>query len=50
MDKQRLSIRVDSERSEKLERAARQRQKTMTAWIEDWIDRLEEKPSFAAHL
>jgi predicted transcriptional regulator len=45
--KERLSIRVDPERLEKLRRIAKQRKKTMTQLIEDWIDKLkEEKPSF----
>jgi hypothetical protein len=55
--KERLSIRVDSERLEKLRRVAKQKRKTMTQLIEDWIDRLQEeklpaygrgfKPSFS---
>ncbi|WP_016952031.1 DUF6364 family protein [Anabaena sp. PCC 7108] len=44
--KERLSIRVDPQRLEKLRRVAKQKHKTMTQLIEDWIDRLqEEKPS-----
>jgi predicted DNA-binding ribbon-helix-helix protein len=47
MDKQRFSIRIESERMEKLRRVAKQRKKTMTQLVEDWIDRLEEKPPSA---
>ncbi|MBS9394011.1 MAG: hypothetical protein HEQ29_12975 [Dolichospermum sp. LBC05a] len=44
--KERLSIRVNSQRLEKLRRISGQKRKTMTQLIEDWIDRLqEEKPS-----
>ena len=35
--KERLSVRVDSERLEKLRRVAKQKRKTMTQLIEDWI-------------
>lgn len=46
MIKQRLSIRVAVSRLEKLRRIAKQKEKTMTQLIEDWIDKLkEEKPS-----
>jgi hypothetical protein len=46
MTRDRLSIRVDSDRLEKLRRVAVSKRKTMTQRIEDWIDRLqEEKPS-----
>jgi uncharacterized protein (DUF1778 family) len=38
--KERLSVRIDPERLEKLRRAAKQKHKTMTQLIEDWIDRL----------
>ena len=58
--KERLSVRVDSERLEKLRRVAKQKRKTMTQLIEDWIDRLQEekspaygrgfKPSFSVNL
>ncbi|MCC5599247.1 DUF6364 family protein [Nostoc favosum] len=49
--KERLSIRVDTERLEKLRRIAKQKRKTMTQLVEDWIDRLqEEKPSFMTGL
>ena len=40
--KERLSIRVNSQRLEKLRRIAGQKRKTMTQLIEDWIDRLQE--------
>jgi len=41
-----LSVRVDTDRLEKLHRVAASKRKTMTQMIEDWIDRLqEEKPS-----
>jgi hypothetical protein len=43
--KQRLSIRVDPQRLEKLRRTAKQKRKTMTQLIEDWIDRLQEEKS-----
>jgi uncharacterized protein (DUF1778 family) len=46
MTRDRLSVRVDSDRLEKLRRVAASKRKTMTQMIEDWIDRLqEEKPS-----
>jgi hypothetical protein len=46
MERERLSLRVSKSRLEKLRRIARQREKTMTQLIEDWIDKLkEEKPS-----
>lgn len=46
MSKERLSIRVSSNRLEKLRRIAAAKEKTMTQMIEDWIDKLkEEKPS-----
>jgi hypothetical protein len=58
--KEKLSVRVDSERLEKLRRVAKQKRKTMTQLIEDWIDRLQEekspaygrgfKPSFSVKL
>jgi hypothetical protein len=44
MEKERLSVRIESERLNKLRRVAKQRRKTMTQLIEDWVDRLEEKP------
>jgi len=43
--KERLSVRVDSERLEKLRTVAKQKRKTMTQMIEDWIDRLQEEKS-----
>ena len=43
--KERLSIRVDPQRLEKLRRIAKQKRKTMTQLIEDWIDRLQEEKS-----
>ncbi|MGF1575002.1 MAG: hypothetical protein ACFCU9_03495, partial [Cyanophyceae cyanobacterium] len=46
MTRDRLSIRVDSDRLEKLRRVAASKRKTMTQMIGGWIDRLqEEKPS-----
>ena len=46
MIKQRLSIRIAVSRLEKLRRIAKQKEKTMTQLVEDWIDTLkEEKPS-----
>jgi hypothetical protein len=38
--KERLSVRVDPKRLEKLRKIAKQKRKTMTQLIEDWIDRL----------
>ena len=46
MKKERFSIRVESERLQKLRRIAIERKKTMTQLVEDWIDLLEEKQSF----
>lgn len=43
--KERLSIRVDPQRLEKLRIIAKQKRKTMTQLIEDWIDRLQEEKS-----
>jgi hypothetical protein len=43
--KERLSMRVDPQRLEKLRRIAKQKRKTMTQLIEDWIDRLQEEKS-----
>jgi hypothetical protein len=41
-----LSIPVDSERLKKLRRIAKQKNKTLTQSIEEWIDKLKkEKPS-----
>ena len=41
-----LSLPVDSERLKKLRRIAKQKNKTLTQSIEEWIDKLkEEKPS-----
>lgn len=45
MEKQRLSIRIESERLSKLRRVAKERRKTMTQLIEDWIDKLKEEKS-----
>jgi uncharacterized protein (DUF1778 family) len=45
MTRDRLSIRVDSDRLEKLRRVAASKRKTMTQMIEDWIDRLQEEKS-----
>jgi uncharacterized protein (DUF1778 family) len=46
MTKERLNLRVSSTRLDKLRRVAKQREKTMTQLVEDWIDQLqEEKPS-----
>lgn len=40
-----LSLRVDSESLKKLRRIAKQKNKTLTQSIEEWIDKLkEEKP------
>ena len=41
MDKQRLSLRIETSRVEKLRLYARYRRKTMTQLLEDWIDTLE---------
>jgi predicted DNA-binding ribbon-helix-helix protein len=42
----RLNIRVSETRMNKLRQIAKQREKTITQLVEDWIDRLrEEKPS-----
>ena len=41
MDKQRLSLRIETSRVEKLRLYARYRRKTMTQLLEDWIDMLE---------
>ncbi|MEG4631114.1 DUF6364 family protein [Microcoleus sp. AR_TQ3_B6] len=41
-----LSLPVDSEKIKKLRRIAKQKNKTLTQSIEEWIDKLkEEKPS-----
>jgi len=46
MVRERLSIRIVVSRLEKLRRIAKQKEKTMTQLVEDWIDKLkEEKPS-----
>jgi predicted DNA-binding ribbon-helix-helix protein len=42
LKKERLSLRVEVERLEKLRRIAAARKKTMTQLIEDWIDQLRE--------
>ncbi len=45
-NKKPFSIRLHVERIAKLKRIAKQRKKTMTQLIEEWIDRIiEEKPS-----
>ncbi|AFZ45163.1 hypothetical protein PCC7418_3040 [Halothece sp. PCC 7418] len=41
MQKQRLSMRVEVSRIEKLRLYARYKRKTMTQLVEDWIDTLE---------
>ena len=44
--KKRLSLPVDSERLKKLRIIAKQKNKTLTQSIEEWIDKLKkEKPS-----
>jgi hypothetical protein len=43
--KERLSVRVETERLEKLRRVATSKRKTMTQLIEDWIDRIQEPDS-----
>jgi predicted DNA-binding ribbon-helix-helix protein len=40
--KDRLSVRIESDRLEKLRRVAKQKRKTMTQLIEDWIDRIQD--------
>lgn len=43
---ERLSLPVDSERLKNLRRIAKQKNKTLTQSIEEWIDKLKkEKPS-----
>jgi predicted DNA-binding ribbon-helix-helix protein len=42
--KERLSLRVEVSRLEKLREVAEERKKTMTQLIEDWIDRLPNPP------
>lgn len=41
--KERLNLRVEAERLEKLRRVAKTKKKTMTQLVEDWIDRLKEE-------
>ena len=41
MDKERLSLRIEKKRLEKLRKYAKQKKKSMTRLIEDWIDRLK---------
>ena len=41
MIKERLSIRVEQERLQKLRAIAEERKKTMTQLVEDWIDSLK---------
>ncbi|NJM77117.1 MAG: hypothetical protein HC852_16695 [Acaryochloridaceae cyanobacterium RU_4_10] len=43
--KDRLSVRIESQRLEKLRRVAKNKRKTMTQLIEDWIDRIQESDS-----
>lgn len=43
MSRERLSLRISSNRLQKLRRIAAQREKTMTQMIEDWIDKLKEE-------
>jgi predicted DNA-binding ribbon-helix-helix protein len=43
MTKERLSVRIATSRIEKLRRIAKDREKTMTQLIEDWIDKLKEE-------
>jgi hypothetical protein len=44
--KKRLSLPVDSEKLKNLRRIAKQKNKTLTQSIEEWIDRLKkEQPS-----
>jgi len=40
--KERLSVRIEKTRLEKLHRVADSRKKTMTQLIEDWMNRLQE--------
>jgi hypothetical protein len=42
--KERLSLRIESSRLDKLRLVAGDRKKTMTQLIEDWIDRLPNPP------
>ena len=41
MSKERLSLRIEKSRLEKLREYAKAKKKTMTQLIEDWIDRLK---------
>ncbi len=41
MDKQRLSLRISKSRLERLRKVAKEREKTMTQLVEDWIDKLK---------
>ncbi len=45
MKNSRLNIRVSESRLEKLRRIAKQKEKTMTQLVEDWIDKLKEEKS-----
>jgi predicted DNA-binding ribbon-helix-helix protein len=47
MNKERLSVRITSNRLQKLRRIAEAKEKTMTQLIEEWIDKLKEKPDGA---
>ena len=40
-----LSLRVDSERLKKLRRIAKQKNKTLTQSLEEWIDKLKKEKS-----
>jgi predicted DNA-binding ribbon-helix-helix protein len=48
MERERLSLRITASRLEKLRRVAREREKTMTQLIEDWIDKLKEEKNVDA--
>jgi len=48
MEKERLSLRITISRLEKLRRVAKEREKTMTQLIEDWIDKLKEEKNIDA--
>jgi predicted DNA-binding ribbon-helix-helix protein len=47
--KKTLNIRVEESRLQKLRDVAKQRKKTMTQLIEDWIDRLPNPKEDSAH-
>jgi hypothetical protein len=48
VEKERLSLRITVSRLEKLRRVAKEREKTMTQLIEDWIDKLKEEKNMDA--